>query len=46
MIVTNPPYSKDHMDRCIRFCCENGKPWLLLLPNYVYRKEYYEPALR
>ena len=23
----------------------NGKPWLLLVPNYVYMKDYYKPAL-
>lgn len=23
----------------------NGRPWLLLVPNYVYMKDYYEEAL-
>ena len=36
--MTNPPYSADHMQRCLRFCAANGRPWLLLLPNFVYRK--------
>lgn len=41
VLVTNPPYSADHMQRCLRFCAANGRPWLLLLPNFVYRKRDY-----
>jgi hypothetical protein len=34
VLLTNPPYSADHMERIIRFCAQgNGAtPWLLLLP--------------
>jgi len=46
VVVTNPPYSGDHVEEIIRFCCKQAKPWLLLLPNYVYRKDFFEPALR
>eukprot|EP00873_Tetraselmis_striata_P018643 jgi/Tetstr1/438907/TSEL_027415.t1 len=46
VVVTNPPYSADHMEKIIRFCTEQAKPWMLLLPNYVYMKDYFEPALR
>ena len=28
------------------FCVASGKPWLLLLPNFVYMKDWYGPALR
>ena len=41
VIVTNPPYSGDHPDRLMRFCRTSGKPWLLLVPNWVYTKPYY-----
>lgn len=26
VLVTNPPYSADHMQRCLRFCMANGAP--------------------
>jgi hypothetical protein len=35
LLVTNPPYSADHMQRCLSFAVACGKPWLLLLPNFV-----------
>jgi hypothetical protein len=41
VIVTNPPYSGDHPDRLVEFCIFSGKPWLLLVPNWVYTKPYY-----
>jgi hypothetical protein len=43
VLVTNPPYSADHMERLLRFCTgeQCRKPWFLLVPNYVYTKDYY-----
>jgi len=50
VVVTNPPYSEDHVARALKFCATNlaahGRPWLMLLPNYVYAKDYYRPALQ
>jgi hypothetical protein len=40
-LVTNPPYSEDHIERILRFCVGSGKPWFLLVPNYVYVNAYY-----
>ena len=44
-LVTNPPYSEDHKERCIEYAVESlrreGKPFLLLMPNYVALKEYW-----
>jgi len=45
VVVTNPPYSLDHIPRILRWLVSNGRPWLLLVPNYVYMKDYYQPAL-
>lgn len=45
VLVTNPPYSSDHMKKLLKFCAESKKPWFLLLPNYVYTKDYYVPSL-
>ena len=41
VVVTNPPYSGDHLMRCVRWCVASGRPWFLLMPNYVAtRKDY------
>jgi hypothetical protein len=45
VLVTNPPFSGDHKERIVRFCVELGKPWALLLPNYVANKSYYSASL-
>ena len=39
-LVTNPPYSADHMERLLEFCAQSTLPFFLLLPNYVYMKPY------
>ena len=43
--ITNPPYSQDHKERCIEYAIQNlrrrGRPFFLLMPNYVALKEYY-----
>ena len=41
VLVTNPPYSGDHLEKLLSFCLEQKKPFFLLLPNYVYMKSYY-----
>jgi hypothetical protein len=41
ILLTNPPYSVDHPAKILDFCCRSGKPWLLLVPNWVYIKDYY-----
>jgi hypothetical protein len=28
------------------WCSKNGKPWFLLVPNYVYMKDYYDDCLK
>lgn len=40
VVVTNPPFSADHIERALRFCVtqNRGRPWLLLLPNFIYKK--------
>ena len=46
ILLTNPPYSGDHPARILDFCCASGKPWLLLVPNWVYTKDYYPWCMR
>lgn len=52
VLVTNPPYSENHIERCCRHCVTSQKPWCLLLPNFVHGKDWYKelvntsPSLR
>jgi hypothetical protein len=46
VLLTNPPYSSDHLQKIVRHVTTSGKPWLLLVPNFVYVKEYYRSATR
>ena len=41
VLMTNPPYSSDHLQRCLDFCRRAGKPFLLLLPCWVAKKPYF-----
>ena len=47
--VTNPPYSDDHTERLMKYLCEGGgrgKPWFLLMPQYVHKHKYYQQVTR
>jgi hypothetical protein len=46
VVVTNPPYSGDHVARLLEFCRTSRKPWLLLMPNYVYTRPEFARALQ
>jgi hypothetical protein len=46
VLVTSPPYSRDHIERLLKFTRACGKPFLLLLPDYVHRKSYYPGCRR
>eukprot|EP00979_Chaetoceros_neogracilis_P004227 scaffold746_cov293-Chaetoceros_neogracile.AAC.15 len=48
VLVTNPPYSGVHLEKVLDFCSKSAnlqKPFLLLLPHFVYTKDYYKRAL-
>ncbi len=46
VFVTNPPYSSDHIEKMIQHLTTDertrGKPWCLLMPTYVHKKDYYK----
>eukprot|EP01035_Chromulina_nebulosa_P017655 gene17655-23242_t len=42
VLVTNPPYSGNHIEKLLSYCVGLKKPFLLLLPNYVYMKDCYK----
>jgi len=42
VLVTNPPFSGDHMKKIVQFCVEQRKPFFLLMPNFVLKKTYFK----
>mmetsp|Transcript_3768 Transcript_3768/g.5663 ORF Transcript_3768/g.5663 Transcript_3768/m.5663 type:complete len:444 (-) Transcript_3768:25-1356(-) len=49
LFITNPPYSGDHPEKMMEHLTRDprscGKPWCLLMPNYVHKKDYYKNLL-
>lgn len=47
VLVTNPPYSGDHVERLLQFLAgpNRGKPFCLLMPNYFACRRNYHSAL-
>ena len=45
VLVTNPPFSGDNMERALAYAASCGKPWALLMPDFVSRKAYYAAKL-
>lgn len=48
-LVTNPPYSGEHIERLMKFVTSHdfgARPWCLLMPNWVHKKDYYQNATR
>ena len=41
ILVTNPPYSDDHMQRLMEFLIASNKPWAMLVPDYTATKDWY-----
>mmetsp|Transcript_3700 Transcript_3700/g.7764 ORF Transcript_3700/g.7764 Transcript_3700/m.7764 type:complete len:493 (+) Transcript_3700:107-1585(+) len=47
VFLTNPPYSEDHIEKLMKFVTSSSfgnKPWLLLMPQWVLKKDYYVNA--
>lgn len=45
--LTNPPYSEDHIEKLMNYITSpsfGSKPWLLLMPQWVHKKDYYVNA--
>ena len=45
VLLTNPPFSADHIPRALAFAVRSGKPWAMLVPEFCARKAYFRPAL-
>jgi hypothetical protein len=49
ILITNPPYSEDHIERLVTYVTSQTtlgttKAWLLLMPTWVHKKDYYITA--
>ena len=42
--MTNPPFSEDHKERCLRWALATRKPFALLLPAYVVERRWFREA--
>lgn len=41
VLLTNPPYSAEHLQKLFEHCVGSGKAWALLLPWFVVRKPWF-----
>lgn len=41
ILITNPPYSEDHIQRLLEFLIGSNKAWAFLVPDYVASKDWY-----
>lgn len=41
ILLTNPPYSRDHIPRLLEYCTQLDSPCFLLLPSWVGKKDYF-----
>lgn len=42
VLVTNPPYSGQHIERALWFCARNGDvPWAMLIPSHVLARPWW-----
>ena len=41
VIVTNPPFSGDHLQRACTWAATCGKPWAILAPDFCARKPFF-----
>ena len=41
-LLSNPPYSGDHIHRCMHYAVASGKPWALLLPLSTMLRPWYQ----
>ncbi|ESL10063.1 hypothetical protein TRSC58_02209 [Trypanosoma rangeli SC58] len=46
MLVTNPPFSGDHIERLFDYLVTAKKPFAFLVPDYTATKDWYRAAVR
>jgi len=46
LLLTNPPYSGNHLDKLVDFCFNQSKPFMWLVPDWVHKRESFVKALK
>lgn len=46
VLISNPPYSGDHIQRCIHYAVASAKPWALLLPSNVFLRPWFGASIK
>lgn len=46
LLLSNPPYSGDHIRRCIQYSIKINKPWILLLPSNVMHRPWFNEVIK
>lgn len=46
ILLSNPPYSGDHIRRCIHYSVKCQKPWALLLPSNVIHRSWFVEEIK
>jgi len=46
VVVTNPPYSADHIRRAMMYCIRSKRPWAMLLPCNVFQRSWYQEVTK
>jgi hypothetical protein len=46
ILLSNPPYSGDHIRRCIQYSVKSQKPWALLLPSNVMHRTWFPEEIK
>ena len=41
VLLTNPPFSQDHIRRAMEFCVSRKQPWMMLLPHNVVLRAWF-----
>lgn len=41
VLVTNPPFSGDNIEKLINICLKLDKPFFMLVPNWMYTKDWF-----
>ena len=42
VLLTNPPFSGDHIKRCLSYAISSKKPFAMLIPSNVFLRPWYE----
>jgi hypothetical protein len=45
ILLSNPPYSGEHIRRALHYAVSTSKPWAFLLPSYVFLRPWFQEEI-